>query len=211
MIQNKLYSKCSSVVIAIFCFTSLVAQEVAQEKEDLPPLSFSVVGGLHYADYNFREDDVFDLEGTFNAYAGVALQYKISNTFGLYAELNFARTGSNFTSEDISNTNPDLPNFFGKDAIREYIINLPLLLSVQYNDRFDVKVGPNFFYPIDQDVSETLFVFTDKNDFENPNIGFLIDVGAYIITDFRVGLRYLVHTRNEITATIYSLHLSYDL
>jgi hypothetical protein len=175
-------------IILIGCATllMLVAFQFAGKAQVTGKARFGIKGGINFSDLPTKNSDKSKFLTGFNA--GLFAKLPITPMFGIQPELLFTTKGSNVTYDNVFSN--------GTARFSLNYLEVPVLLTVNISDNFNIHVGPYASYLVTGKVKNianvTLFNYEDNintDDYNRLDVGIVLGVGIDIGT-FGLGARY---------------------
>lgn len=180
-------------------------------------IEYGLKAGLNYSNLIIDDRLPAETNAKFGFHIGGFLSFGLTDNLKLKPELLYSTQNAEYVlSNDINISDPNDP-FFGnnyKADIKESLILLPVMLDYYLNDSFDIELGPQFGYVVDQSISDNSDDFTISNgDYEKFEIALNVGAGFNFAEKFRIGLRYNygIIERDGYKSSVLQFGLGYKL
>lgn len=179
------------------------------------PIEFGLKAGLNYSDLIIDKNLPFETNSKFGFHVGGFLNFPLNEKIALKPELLFSTQGAEYELSMGANlSDPGDPLMGGafKVDIKESLILVPIMLVYSFSQNFDLELGPQFGYVIDQNVSDNNDNFeTEVVDYEKFEVGLNVGAGLTFAEKYRLGLRYNygLTERDNYRSSVFQLGLGY--
>lgn len=181
------------------------------------PIEFGLKAGLNYSDLIIDKRYPMETNPKFGFDIGGFLSIELVGNLKLKPEISFSIQNTEMVYlNSIIFQDPNDPfldqNF--KADIQESLILVPIMLDYYFNQNFDLEIGPQFGFVINQKVSDNsddlVLGIGEEDKFE---IALNLGLGYNFADNYRIGLRYSygITERDNINSSVFQLGLSYKL
>lgn len=181
------------------------------------PVEFGLKAGLNYSSLIIDKNLPAETNSKIGFHLGGFLSLGLTDKLRLKPEILFSKQNAEIEySSNINTGDPNDPSFGKKikAEIKESLILIPIMFDYYLNESFDLELGPQLGYVINQDVSDNDDVFNYGNgDFEKFEVALNLGAGYNFQENFRIGIRYNygITKRDNARSSVLQLGLSYKL
>ena len=180
-------------------------------------IGFGLKAGLNYSNLIINDNIPAETNAKIGFHFGGFLSFRLADKFRLKPELLFStqNVGIEF-SENINMGDPNDPIFGNKFKadIKENLILLPIMADYYLSENFDLELGPQFGYVINQKVTDNNDNFSYGNDdYDKFEVALNVGAGFTFAESYRIGLRYNygITERGNNKSSVLQFGLSYKL
>jgi len=133
-------------------------------------IDLGIKAGVNFSNIS----DANDLDNKTGFVAGAFVGFKLSDNFGLQADLLYSQQGAEFDAGDF-----DL----------DYI-NVPIVAKIYLIKGLNLQVGPQFGFVVDKKTNFDLIDLSEQPDFEDTDVSGVVGAGYDLPFGLRVAARY---------------------